>query len=72
MSIQAQMNNAAISMLPKTKAYIHTMSGERAEHHNYVIVQEICNLTPPLAKMNETEVAAFDQECLEYLYYLDS
>jgi hypothetical protein len=59
--------------LPKTATYINDkkISQERAGHHNYCVTQKICNSSPCLAKMNETQLSNFDIEMTEYLTRLD-
>jgi len=60
-------------VLKKTYEYISSVKDRtRVGHHVFVVERKVCNLIKPLNLMNDLEINKFDDECFEYLKYLDT
>jgi len=61
MTLQAQLNQDAIDMLPITKKSI------RSSNDRHLVLQKICNSSKPIAEMNQHELDEFDATVAKYL-----
>lgn len=61
MTLQANLNQEAIDMLPITKKSI------RSGNERHLVLQKICNSIKPIAEMNQRELYEFDAGVARYL-----
>lgn len=58
---------------PKTAEYIDSLADkDRIGHHNYVIEQKYCNSSIAAVNMTQEQREHFDNECLDYLKFIDT
>jgi hypothetical protein len=65
MSIQAALNDDAISMLPAVKQAIANAEAFESNQMQSKAISEICNLAKPLVDMSEDEKQQFSGELLD-------
>ena len=61
MTLQAQLNQEAIDMLPITKKSI------RSGNERHSVLQKICNSSKPISEMTQHELYEFDATVAKYL-----
>jgi len=69
MSIQAQLNNQALSMLPKVSAAITNANQVESDQMQGKALREIMNSTPCLDDMSPDELSKFDNDLISSFKY---
>lgn len=71
MSIQAQLNNDAFSMLPRLSEALKTASQYVTDQMIACALREIMNSSPCLADMNQQQIENLDNDLMDrFNYYL--
>lgn len=65
MSIQSQLNNDALAMLPQTFSAIKQAKQFESDQMQSLALRLICNSSPCLDDMSENQLKDFDQDLME-------